>query len=124
MLKQSAPEAESSGTPVRQPDGHREMWARVRECDDKHKCMIERVEQENDAANLMDEMLSNVDRKYAPEDGESETAVQEAVDELDKNSVAENANSTGQYETNQTGCTKITLQRTTSYPAVNEWQTQ
>ena len=35
-------------------------------------------------------MLSNVDKMYAPEDGESETAVQEAEDELNKNSVAQN----------------------------------
>ena len=40
-----------------------------------------------------------MDKNHAPEDGESEGAVQDAVDELNKNPVAENANSTWQYET-------------------------
>ena len=38
--------------------------------------------------NLNDAVLSNVDKNYAPEDGEFETSVQDAVDELNKNPVA------------------------------------
>ena len=72
-----------STLPVQQPD-------RLCEIVVKYEGMIERIEQEDDAANLNDDMLSNVDKKYAPEDGESETAVQDAVDELLKNPVAEN----------------------------------
>ena len=92
MLQQSALQAQSSGTPVPQPVLQREMWARVKEFDDnddKYHGMIQGIVQETDAANLNNAVLSNVDKKYAPEDGESETAVQDAVDEMDKNSVAE-----------------------------------
>ena len=86
MLQQSALQAQSSGTPVPQPVLQREMWARVK---DKYEGMIEGIVQETDAANVNNAVLSNVDKKYAPGDGESETAVQDAVDEMDKNPVAE-----------------------------------
>ena len=93
MLQQSALQTQSSGTPVPQPDLHREMWARGKEFDgndDKYEGMIERIVQETDAANLNDAVLINVDKNHPPEDGELETAVQDAVDELNKNPVAEN----------------------------------
>ena len=92
MRQQSALQAQSSGS-VPQPHPHREMWARVKEFDgddDKYEGMIERIAQGTDAPNLNNAVLSNVDKKYALEDGESETAVRDAVDELNKNPVAEN----------------------------------
>ena len=68
------------------------MWARVKEFDgddDRYEGMIERIAQETDAANLNDAVLSNVDKNHTPEDGETETAAQDAVDELNKIPVAE-----------------------------------
>ena len=86
MLQQSVLQAQSSGTLVPQADLHREMLARVKEFDgndDKPGWWF-------GVKNLNNAVLSNGDEKYAPEDGESETAVQDAVDELNKNPVAEN----------------------------------
>ena len=87
VLQQSSLQAQSSGTPIPQPDLHREMWARVKEFDgddDKWLGWWSGVK------NLNKAVLSNVDKNHAPEDGEPETAVQDAVDELNKNPVADN----------------------------------
>ena len=76
-----------------EPDLRRERWAREKEFNgdhDKYEGMIERIVQETDAANLNDAVLSNVDKNHAPQDGEIETAAQDAVDELNRNPVAEN----------------------------------
>ena len=88
LQQQTALQAQSGGTPVPQPDLHREMSARVKEFDgDDDQWLCGRF----GVKNLNNAVLSNVDKKYTPEDGESETAVQDAVDELDKkNHVAEN----------------------------------
>ena len=86
LQQQTALQAPSSGTSVPQPDLHREMFARVRECDgDDDKwpgwwfelrsfekanhlgCegMIERIAQETDATNLNNAVLSNADKKLS-----------------------------------------------------------
>ena len=68
-----------------------------------------------------------MDKKHTPEDGEFETAVQDAADELDKNHVVENGkldmavrdtfDRLHQDHTAEKHCS-------TSYRAVSEWQTQ
>ena len=63
------------------------MWPRVKEFDgDDDKWLGWWF----GGKNLNNAVLSNVDKNPAPEDGESETSVQDAVDKLDKNPVAEN----------------------------------
>ena len=73
----SAQQAQSSGTSVPQPDefdGDDDKW----------------LGWWFGVKNLNNAVLSNVDKKYAPEDGESKTAVQDGEDELNKDPVAEN----------------------------------
>ena len=86
MLQQSAFQAQPSGTPVPQPDLHREMLARVKEFDgddDKwpgwwftlqsllkanhlgYEGMIERIVHETDSTNLNNAVLSSADQKLS-----------------------------------------------------------
>ena len=86
LQQQTALQAPSSGTSVPQPDLHREMFARVRECDGDDDMwpgwwfelrsfekanhlgcegMIERIAQETDATNLNNAVLSNADKKLS-----------------------------------------------------------
>ena len=78
VLEQSALQAQSSGTSVPQLDEF------DGDDDDKWPGWWFGVKDLNNA------VLGNVDKKDAPEGGEPETAVQDAVDELNKNPVAEN----------------------------------